>query len=165
MKENDKPASLDPKEWPDELPPCLIYVDKEGRLWHYNAEMTHEGINRLLTDHVELDEKGRYVISFRGQRCFVDVEDTLFVITRVDHLPAGNGALETFRITLNDRSEEELDPATLSLSAENVLYTRVKSGRFPARFLRKSYYQLADYIVEKDGAFFLPLRGRDYRLA
>jgi len=165
MKEDEKSVSMNPQDWPDNLPPCLIYVDKEGKLWHQGAEMIHEGINRLLTDHVELDDKGRYVISFRGQRCFVDVEDTLFVIIRVDHQPAGNGSEETFKVTLNDRSEETLDPASLNLSSENVLYAQVKSGRFPARFLRKSYYQLAEYVEEKDGAFYLPVSGREYRLA
>lgn len=149
---------------PDDLPPCLIRVDKEGRFWHLGAEMTHPGINRLLMEHVQQDDKGRYVIELAGQRCEVEVEDTFFVIIRVDYVPDKEDAAEKFLLTLNDETQEELEPATLKLGAENVLYARVKSGRFPARFLRKSYYQIAKHIVEKAGRFVLPYRGREYPL-
>lgn len=160
MDADRKLPGLNPDDWPDGLPPCLIRVDKEGRFWHFDAEMTHEGINRLLMDHVDLDEKGRYVIHFRGQRCFVEVEDTFFVIVRIDHRPGEAEGPEAFLATLNDGAMEELDPSGLTLGEENVLYARVKNGRFPARFLRRSYYQIAEYIEEHDGRFFLPVNGR-----
>jgi len=162
MDKKTKPVSMDPKDWPDNLPPCLIHVDKEGRMWHLGAEMIHEGINQLLSEHVELDEKGRYIISFRGQRCFVEVEDTFFVIARLDYLKADQESPEKYFVTLNDGTQEELDPSTLTVGRENVLYARVKSGRFPARFLRPAYYQLTEYVEEKGGRFVLPYRGFDY---
>ena len=165
MAQNPDPQQIPTDGWPDDLPPCLIHVDKEGRLWHLGAEMIHKGINQLLMEHVELDEKGRYIIVFRGQRCFVEVEDTLFVINRVDHLPEAGKEPEKFVVTLNDDSREELHPETLFLGDENVLYARIKSRRFPARFLRKGYYQLADHIIEKEGRFILPYRGREYEIA
>ncbi|MBW1710363.1 MAG: DUF1285 domain-containing protein [Deltaproteobacteria bacterium] len=164
MDEDTKTVSMNPADWPDNLPPCLIYVDKEGCMWHNGAAMIHEGINRLLTDHVELDEKHRYVINFQGQRCFVEVEDTLFVIVRFDHKPAEKDSPEKHLITLNDGSQEELDPSTLTIGSENVLYAHVKSGRFPARFLRRAYYQMAEYVVERGGSFVLPYRGVDYAI-
>ncbi|MBU2552755.1 MAG: DUF1285 domain-containing protein [Proteobacteria bacterium] len=150
---------LNPGNWPDGLPPCLIRVDKEGRMTHLGAPMIHEGINRLLMEHVRLDEKGRYIIEFNGQRCYVDVEDTFFVIQRLDRVAEES---ESFFVTLNDGTRERLDPSSLSQGRENVLYARVKAGRFPARFLRPSYYQLAEFIVEKNGSFVLPVGGRDY---
>lgn len=162
MNKEAEPFSMNPKDWPDNLPPCLIHVDKEGRMWHFGAEMIHEGINRLLTDHVELDEKGRYIISFQGQRCFVEVEDTFFVIIRLDYRPADDQAPERYLITLNDGSQEELDPAALTIGQENVIYARVKSSRFPARFLRQAYYQLTEYIVKRGKGFVLPCQGHDY---
>lgn len=165
MKKDGLFPDMDPKSWPDNLPPCLIHVDKEGRMWHLGAEMIHQGINRLLMEHIELDEKGRYVISLHGQRCFVEVEDTFFVITRLDYRPAKDSRPETFLVTLNDEDQEELDPSTLSQGKDNVLYAQVKDKRFPARFLRRSYYQLAEHIVEKDGCFFLPCQGHEYPIA
>jgi len=162
MNENHGSFSPRPEDWPDHLPPCLIHVDKEGRFWHLGAEMIHQGINRLIMDHVELDEKGRYIINFRGERCFVEVEDTFFVINQVVYRPAGQEGPEAFILTLNDRTEEELDPTTLRQNRDNVLYAKVKSGRFPARFLRPGYYQLAEYVLERDGRFFLPVAGHEY---
>jgi uncharacterized protein len=147
-----------------DIPPCQIYVDEDGRLWHQGAEMIHEGINSLLMEHVDMDDRGRYIIHFQGQRCYVDVADTFFVIRRVETPEAVNGHRPYFSIILNDGSREVLDPATLSQSANHVLYARVKEGRFPARFLRQSYYQLAEHVKEHNGRFFLPVNGKDYPL-
>lgn len=156
-------VSLNPADWPDHLPPCLIYVDKDGRFWHLGAEMTHAGINSLITQNVEIDDQGRYVVSFSGQRCFVEVEDTFFVVTRVDApLEDANGV--RWQVTLNDGTAEFLDPATLSQNAENVLYTKVKAARFPARFLRNAYYQLAEFIEEVDSRYVLKAGRFEYPL-
>lgn len=160
--DDTKQVSLNPEDWPDNLPPCLIHVDKEGKFWHLGAEMIHAGINRLLTDHVELDDKGRYIISYQGQRCFVEVEDTLFVITTLKEELFNNGKIKELTVSLNDGSDEILDPSTISQSHDNVLYARVKEGRFPARFLRSSYYQLAEFVEEKEECFVLSVGGRDY---
>jgi hypothetical protein len=157
--------STNPQDWPDGLPPCLIHVDKDGQLWHLGAPMVHAGINQIIFDHAELDETGRYIVSFRGQRCFLTVEDTLFVVVRVDGPPPEAGAADRLALTLNDGSREDLDPATLDLSADNILRGRVKNGRFPARFQRAAYYQLAEYVVERDDRFVLPVQGKDWPLA
>ena len=141
----------------DGIPPCLIKVDKEGRMWHLGAEMIHDGINQLLRQHVELDDQGRYIIEYRGQRCYVEVEDTFFVINRVDRPNGENGEV---KITLNDGSEENLNAGSITAGTDNVLYAQVKNGRFPARFLRKSYYQLAEWIVEEEGRFLLKVNGQ-----
>lgn len=151
--------------WPEDLPPCLIKVDKEGRFWHLGAEMTHEGINRLIMEHVELDDQGRYVVEFAGSRCLVEVEDTFFVITRVKAEYDSGGEIRSLVLTLNDGRTEPLAPESLTQTTDNVMYAKVKSGRFPARFLRRSYYQLAEFIVEKNGHFVLPVGGREHRVA
>ncbi len=164
MKQDTSSLSTSAEDWPDNLPPCLIHVDKDGRFWHLGAEMIHEGINRLIMEHVDLDEKGRYVVSFRGQRCFAEVEDTFFVIKSCRRRPQSDDLPEAYLVTLNDGSEEELDPATLVQNQDNVLYAKVKAGRFPARFLRQAYYYLADRVIEKGGAYYLPVNSRDYRI-
>ena len=159
MTENDNSGK---PVWTEDLPPCLIYVDKEGRMWHQGAEMTHPGINRLLMDHVEMDRVGRYIIEFNGQRCLVEVEDTFFVVNRLEARLDPDDGVEAFLVTLNDGSQEELDLESFNQSEDNVLYTRVKAGRFPARFLRAAYYQLAEYIVEYNGKYVLVAGGRQY---
>ena len=65
-------------------------------------------------------------------------------------------------IFLSDDSQEELSPETLHVGSENILYCRVKQGVFPARFTRAAYYQLAEFIIEGDGGFYLPLKGEKH---
>jgi len=65
-------------------------------------------------------------------------------------------------LILSDETEEALAPDTLYVGNENVLYCEVKEKRFPARFLRSAYYQLAEHVVEEDGTYVLPLNGKTY---
>jgi len=146
------------------VPPCLIFIDKEGRWYHQGAEMIHREFVRAFYQNIELDPDGRYRITWNGTECTVDVEDTAFVVrgTSVergcDHRP-----LEV-QIHLSDDTDEPLDPETLYAGEDHVLYCRVKSGAFPARFTRPAYYQLAELIEEDDHGYFLPISGKRYHL-
>lgn len=143
-----------------DLPPCMIFIDKEGRMWHEGAEMIHPGINELLLEHLALEGE-TYVIEFRGQRCFVEVEDTALVVQRV----VGQGEEpDGLSLTTSDGRTEELNPALLWITDENVIYTKVREGSLPARFTRQAYYQLAEYIVEADQGFALKLGGKLHHL-
>ena len=143
------------EEYIGALPPCLIYIDKEGKMYHQGAEMTHRGINAVLLAGLERDESGRYVIEFKGQRCWVEVEDAPLVVRRVDALD-GQG----FKIYLSDEREETLDPSRLWIGPDEAIYTFVRNGRLPARFLRPAYYQLAEHIVEHESGFALAVNGQ-----
>ena len=143
---------------PDDIPPCLIYIDKEGRWFHEGAEMIHREFIRLFYQHIEIDPQGRYIISWRGERCYVEVEDTPFVVWRVIRKDGAS----RFILYLSDDSQEDLKPDTLYVGEKNVLYCKVKDGAFIARFNRPSYYQLAEHIVEEDGRYFLPHDGEKY---
>jgi hypothetical protein len=145
----------------NDLPPCLISIDKDGRWYHKGAEMIHREIIRLFYDNMELDSRGRYVIEWRGQRCYVDVEDTAFVVRRVTYQEKGDkNGNERFVLSLSDGTKEELVPDALYVGRDNVLYCTVKNRTFPARFMRAAYYQLAEYVEEENGKYYLPLNGR-----
>jgi len=145
---------------PNDIPPCLIYIDKEGRWFHNGAEMIHREFIRLFYQHIEIDPLGRYIISWRGERCYVEVEDTPFVVWRVICKDRDS----RFILYLSDDSQEDLKPDTLYVGEKNVLYCKVKDGTFSARFNRPSYYQLAEYIEEEGGRFFLPHDGEKYQI-
>jgi hypothetical protein len=146
----------------NDLPPCLIFIDRSGKWFHKGAEMVHREFIQLFYEHMELDTEGRYIISMGGDRCYVEVEDTPFVIRQVRFEEEGGEGPSGCMLYLGDDSREELHPETLYIGAENVLYARVKEGVFPARFLRPAYYQLARYIEEENGEYVLPLKGRKY---
>lgn len=146
------------------LSPSYIRIDKEG-VWYYKgAEMFRREIVNLFYRNLHLDESGGYYIEYENDIASVEVEDTAFVVRAVHHAGSAEGRDEKIHISLSDDSCEELAPETLRVGRENVLYCAVKSKRFPARFLRTSYYQLADYFTEEEngGNFFLALNGRKY---
>ena len=151
MKENEELTGLDP-----EIRPCQILIDKEGQWFYRGAEMQRREIVRLFYNHISMDDSGRYVLEWAGERCLLEVEDTAYVVTRV-------AADAEFNLTLSDDRTETLAPETLYVGEENVLYCLVRGG-FPARFTRPAYYQLAAHVEEKDGAYFLPAGGKRYRI-
>jgi hypothetical protein len=150
----------------NDIPPCLIYIDKEGRWYHEGAEMIHREFIRLFYNNMELDSHGRYVIDWKGQRCYVEVEDTAFVVRRVVWQDKGKeDGNERFILSLSDDTQEELMPDTLYVGRDNILYCGVKNRTFPARFTRAAYYQLAEYVEEENGTYYLPLNGRKNKIS
>jgi len=145
----------------NDIPPCSILINKEGRWFHKGLEMIRRDFIRMFYQHMEMDSKGRYIITMAGDQCYVEVEDTPFVVWRTvvsnDNL---NGA--RFSLYLSDDNAEDLDPETLEVGDGNILYCKVRKGSFPARFNRPAYYQLAKYIEEENGNFLLPVSGRKY---
>ena len=140
-----------------DMPPCYILVDREGKWFHKGAEMIRKEIIRFFCDHLEVDSLGRYVIQLGEERCYLDVEDTPFVVQRVQFKESEGS--ERFLLSLSDDTREVLSPESLFVGGENVLYCKVKEGRFVARFHRPAYYQLAEFVEEEDGEFYLPLNG------
>lgn len=146
----------------EDLPPCLILIDKDGRWYHKGAEMIHREFIRLFYQNMLVSPDGNYIIDWNGQRCLVDVEDTAFVVWSVSASKGKGSGNDAFVIGLSDDTKEFLRPETLRVGKDNVLYCDVKDLAFPARFNRASYYQLAEFIEEEHGTFYLPLNGNRY---
>lgn len=147
------------------LPPCMIFVTKDGKWYHQGAEIIHRPIFLWLIQSLEKNEEGQYIIHLNNQKCFLEVEDTPLVVTRADWIAEQPGETEHIRLTLNDESQEKLDPESLGISPESILYCRVKNGQFPARFQRQAYYQITQNLEEGEaGGFELTLNDRKYTI-
>ena len=162
---DDKLADLPLAE--GELAPCGIYIDLEGIWYHRASPMHRSDIVALLCQHLRRDKlSGRYIIQMGKQRCYLEVEDTPLVITGVFHEQKSDGsANEQLFLSIKHLDvRERLDPTTLWVGRDNVLYCRVREDRIPARFLRPAYYQLAKFIDEdhEQGRFYLLLSGEQY---
>jgi uncharacterized protein len=145
------------------LPPCMIFVSKEGQWYHEGAEIIHRPIFLWLIQSLDKTEDGLFIVNLNNQRCFLEVEDTPLVVQRVERFQEDPAGSEQIRLYLNDDSVDILNPETLWGSPENVLYGLVKEDKFPARFLRPAYYQMAEFIEEgEDGDFYLSLNQRKY---
>ena len=147
-----------PPGWTGKYPPCQIQVSPEGEMSSQGRPLVHPTIIKLIFQSVHLED-GHYIVRLDNQACELEVADTFFVVSRVEF--SGEGAT----LTLNDAGTEPLDPATLRLGDNGIIYCQVKGGAFPARFGRAAYYQLAERISEEDAGFVLDLGGKKYPLA
>ena len=148
----------------NDLPPCLIFIDKEGHWHHEGVEMIRRDFIRLFYENMEMDSLGRYVINWGGKCCYVEVEDTAFVVRNMAYQDATGDTAARVILYLSDDSQEDLAPETLYVGKDNILYCRVKGSAFPARFNRPAYYQLAKRIKDENGVFYLSIGDRDYKI-
>ena len=140
-----------------------IKIDKDG-IWYYNgAHMFRKEILNVFFQNLRIDECGRYLIELGTERCYLDVEDTAFVVAAVYKTKLTGNGLEQIDILLNDDSCEKLEMNSIYTGRDNVLYCRVKEGKFTARFSRNSYYQIAEFIeLSENGVdYFINLNGEN----
>ena len=120
-----------------------------------------------LCQHLRREESsGLYIIQLGKQRCYLEVEDTPLVVTSVSHQEEREeeDKEELFLSIKHLKTNQPLNPQTLWVGTDNVLYCKVMEDKIPARFLRPAYYQLAEFIHEdKEGCrFYLLLDGKRY---
>ena len=149
------------------IAPCDIWIDKEG-IWYYRgAEMFRRDIVNLFYRHLIKDDTGRYRIEIDDDSCYVDVEDTAFVVKAVYLFEKNERAEEFIFLLLSDDILEKLDVETLRIGEDNIPYCMVKDRQFEARFSKASYYQLAQYIChdpDRD-VYFISLNGHRHYIA
>jgi hypothetical protein len=144
------------------VPPCMIYIDRNGKWFHKGVEIIRGEILDEFYKCLTTDSCGEYLIILGEEKCFVEVEDTPFIITRVEFGNTEKPAEERIILYVIDDTREILDPVTLSVGDENILYCRIKNNKFKARFSRAAYYQLASHIKEEGDKYYLPLKNKKY---
>lgn len=123
-----------------------IKFGKDG-LWYSDDEVIpNRAIRRLFSQTLIVSPEGRARLELGEDKADVIIEDTPWVVTGVEGTPATG-----FTVILNDETSEALDPASLRVGPENVLYCRVKRGAHEARFLRPAYYELTRHAEPGPG--------------
>src|SRR6202046_2264661 len=125
------------------MPRAGFYTVESGKIsfrrdgnWHSDDErIDNPRIALLFSQSIKRNPDGSYFLQVAEERASITVEDTPYVVRSLADDGAG-----AFTTILNDDTREPLDPVTLEVGPENVLYARVKGGRHRARFLRPAYY-------------------------
>ena len=78
----------------------------------------------LFSQSIKQNPDGSYFLQVAEERAPITVEDTPYVVKGIED--DGQGG---FMLILNDDTREALDPASLAIGADNVLYARVKAGQ------------------------------------
>jgi hypothetical protein len=122
-------------------------MDKDGVLYFNGTPIDDPWTLGFFHRNLRVDEDGRFVAICDGEYCYLSVEDAPYVVTDVVAVAGDKGAIERFDLIFGGGSyRERLDPSTLMVGEGNVLYCRVRRGRFVARFSRRAYYELAKYV-------------------
>ncbi len=152
----------------EEISHCAISVDEEGEWRHEGVRMDRADIVEFFLENTQMTPDGAFFIAWQGNSCPILASDTPFVVSRVDRrtAPEAEGGEEILLTLRHLSGAEPLDPLSLRVGGANVLYCRVRQGRFPARFSRPAYYQLAQWIEEDSatGDFYLELGARRYKI-
>ncbi|MEW6776085.1 MAG: hypothetical protein AB1405_07320 [Bdellovibrionota bacterium] len=138
----------------------LLSLDKECN-WFYDGEpITHERTLEVLSQSLSRNGEGRLIVQIGDAWSYVRTEDCPYCVRAVRESGDPPAKID---LLLSDGTSEALDPSTLAVSSENVLYCRVKGGKEEARFLRPAYYELSRHIVSKgEDSFALRMAGGAY---
>jgi len=136
-----------------------ISFRKDGNWYNDEERIENARIALLFSQSIRQNPDGSYFLQVAEERAPIIVEDTPYVVKSLADDGAGG-----FTMILNDDTREPLDPASLEVGANNVLYARVKGGH-RARFLRPAYYHLSgNFEADASGRFFIQLGGKKYPL-
>ena len=135
---------------------CRIRIDKEGKWFYEGCEIINPLVLRAFCDALETDEHGRHRIVIGNELCYIDVEDTPFVISGI----RGDPAIGLY-VRLNTLETFPLDPTQICIGQDNILYATLPNG-MKVRFNRSSYYSLA-LMMEEDENGMIVLNIRDIK--
>lgn len=116
------------------------WIDAEGQLWHEGSDLEDPGLLNFFMRKMETLPDGRFHVLCQGEDCFITAEDVPYVIQNIQVSP------DQIEVIFPGAYREKLDPSTLRVGTGNVLYCRVREGKFRARFNRKSYLELAKQV-------------------
>lgn len=125
-----------------------LRLDREGRFWHRDGEITHARTLAVLHRGIHRAPDGRWATRIGPEWGYLDVEDAAFFVRRIEGLRAQLASGEWVAI----------DPGGLALGRDDALYLRIRGER--ARLTREAQLSLADALHEDRDGFSLALEGR-----
>jgi hypothetical protein len=134
-----------------------ISFRRDGNWYTDDERIDNPRIALLFSRSIKPNPDGSYYLQVAEERAPIIVEDTPYVVKTVHEDDGG------FVVVTNDDEHEPLDPSSLEVGNDNVLYCRVKGGACRARFLRTAYYHLSNNFFSDEGeTFSLVVHGQRY---
>lgn len=136
-------------------------------IWLHGDDVIGHNVARLFARSIEVQLDGSYALRLGAQRQKIEVLDTAYVVTRVEHIDSGDDGAGMIFVHTSDGQRQPLDPSTLMQSSEHVLYCRVRRGNFevPCRFSPQQYHDLALWADCDAQGFYLPPGPKRWHLA
>jgi len=132
-------------------------IDRDGRLWIEGTELTDPQVLKLFMKRLEKLPDGKFRVLCMGENNLIEAEDVPYVVQNLD---VGKDRIE---LVFPGNYREELNPRTLRVGKDNVLYCKVRQGEFDARFNRKPYMELTRLVERKPNrTYYLNLGDNQY---
>jgi uncharacterized protein len=139
---------------------CKIRIDKDGKWYYQGSEIVNPLVQDIFSNALGVDGEGKYRIILENELCYVEVEDTPFIVKTI------RGELETgLSILLNTNKMCKLDPENLCFGDGNVMYCILPDG-MKARFSHAAYHMLGLMMEEdSEGNIILKMEDRAYQIS
>lgn len=132
------------------------FIDLEGHLWHEGAEIDDPQILRLFLKGMKQRPDGHYEALCQGEHCLITAEDVPHVVRDLTFSP------HQIELVFPGNFSIPLDPSTLFVGRQNVLYCKIMDGKFVARFSRTAYLDIAKRIECDQKQFYLTVDKKRY---
>lgn len=161
MKPGDHPEFFRLPPPPGRSRESKIVLDERGRFWNGPFLIDHDAMSRAFASWIRRHpDDGRFVLTNGYDWTYFTVKDAPFFVRGVHGESDGGVGLELF-----DGTVEALDPTSISVSEDGVLFAMVKGGEYLARFLQPAQTQMTDFIDEGTaGEPCLRVSGKTYRI-
>lgn len=116
------------------------YIDADGSVWHEGSELDDPELLHFFFQNLHREPDGTLQLICQGELCIFQCEDVPYVVQTFEEMEGG------LLLHFPGDYKEILDPNTLRVGKENILYSKIKKGEFEARFSRKAYLELAKSI-------------------
>jgi hypothetical protein len=158
MKPGDHPDFFRLPPPPGRSRESRIVLDELGRFWNGPVPIDHEAMAAAFASWITTHpDDGRFILTNGYDWTYFTVKDAPFLVRHVETTKSGPV------LRLFDGTEEPLDPASVAVSDDGVLYVRVKSGRFEARLAPGAQKEMVDVLDEgASGAPVVRLGGVEY---
>jgi uncharacterized protein len=166
MKPADHPEFFRLPPPPGRSRESRIVLDENGRFWNDGILIEHDGMAAAFASWIRLHpDDGRPILTNGYDWTYFTVKDVPYFVRHVETVN-GKAVLRLF-----DGTEEPLDPSTVEVGRDGVLYARVKNGELEARFLPTAQAEMVEHVAEGPGgdpcleveAGLFPIRPRHRR--
>ena len=105
-----------------------------------------------------------FVVHCQGEKNFVTCLDVPLVTTSLDITKSKEGKLLSVTLIFRGGIKELLDPKSLCVGKNNILYFKALKGRVMGRFSRKCYIEITNFIFEKEGFYTLEINDETFSI-
>lgn len=133
-----------------------IRRDALGHWFDGPTPIEHGNLSQSFAGWVDRAEDGRYCLRNDINWAYVEIDGPAYFVEGL-HFDDG------VRLQLSGGRQESLDPETLMVDAEGILWCRVRGGRLSARFGNHAANQLASHLEEDAEGIYLLIAGEIFR--